>query len=331
MNININLHKSSSIPSTMHKIINRLTLTYLIGIIPFAILNFSEGNMLIASLISIICFVLTYININISRKKEYNHYLVFVILLPIVYFLLYQNIVVKGFIGVLWCFPTIVIFNFILSQRLAVIANALILLTITPTMLDQFEISLMVRIYTCLIIVGALANLFVHIISEQQSNLHKLIITDPLTGLLNRLTLEDELTLAIEQHARVQTKMTLVSLDIDHFKLINDTHGHDVGDQVLIQISTLLKQHSRLVDKVYRLGGEEFLILLFNTDLQAAHSFATSIQNLLRKHNFDHQLNPTLSIGLAEVDDEKTWEEWLKHADKNLYVAKDEGRNTIIS
>jgi len=328
--INTNAN-NNLMPLIMHKIIHRLTIAYLIGIAPFAVLNFVQGETLISVLIFIICCNLIYIDVSISRKRKYNRNVSFWILMPIVYFLLYKLVLDKGIIGILWSFPTIVIVNFIMPQRQAMISNILTIMAMTPAILHQFEPEIIIRMYASLIIVGALANLFVHIITEQQEKLHKLAVTDPLTGLLNRLTLEQNLTIAIQQHNRTSTPMTLVSIDIDHFKRINDMYGHDAGDKVLIQIATLLKQRCRRVDTLYRLGGEEFLVVLFNTNLQSAYQYATSIQDILQEHDFDHKLNPTLSIGLAEIDKEKTWEEWLKHADKNLYEAKEKGRNLIIS
>lgn len=318
-------------PITMRKIIHRLTIAYLIGIIPFAILNFVQGSTLIGLLISIICFNLVYIDISISRSKEYHHTISFWILMPIVCFLLYKLVVDKGLIGILWAFPTLAIVNFIMPQRQAIMANIVTILAITPGILVRFEPEIIVRMYASLIIVSSLANVFVHIIAEQQEELKKLAISDPLTGLLNRLTLEESLTLAIQQHNRTGLPMTLVSIDIDHFKLINDQYGHDAGDTVLIQIAQLLKKRCRLVDKVYRLGGEEFLIILYNSSLPNAHIFASSIQETILANNFEHGLSPTLSIGLAEIDKEKTWEECLRHADKNLYAAKEKGRNLVVS
>lgn len=318
-------------PVVMHKIIHRLTLAYLIGIVPFAALNFIQGNMLIGTLISVICCNLLYIDISIIRTKKYNSNVTFVVLMPIVYFLLYTLVIDKGILGILWSFPTVVIVNFIMHQRQAMAANMLILLVLSPAMVQTFDYAIVLRMFASLTIVGVLASLFVNIINEQQDKLHQLAITDPLTGLLNRLTLEENITLAIEQHNRILNPMTIVSIDIDHFKSINDQHGHDYGDQVIIQIANLLQQRCRKVDKVYRLGGEEFLVILFDSDIKSADVFAQSIQQSLAEFKFEHNLSPTLSIGLAEVHEEKTWEQWLKHADENLYTAKQQGRNKIIS
>ncbi|GHB69435.1 GGDEF domain-containing protein [Psychrosphaera saromensis] len=317
-------------PDVIHKIIHRLTVAYLIGIVPFGILNFINGDILIGLLIAVICCNLVYIDASMHRKKTYNSTIAFGVLMPIVYFLLYQLVVDKGIIGILWCFPTILIVNFIMPQRQAVIANILTLGILTPAILTQFDMAVVIRMYASLIIVAALANLFVNIITEQHLKLSELAVKDPLTGLLNRLTLEDNITLAIQQHNRTLNPMTLVSIDIDHFKLINDKYGHDAGDQVIIEIATLLKQRCRSVDQVYRLGGEEFLVVLLNTDLKNAQSFSTSVQEKLTEINFEHGLTPTLSIGLAEIEKDKTWNECLKQADDNLYLAKNNGRNTII-
>jgi diguanylate cyclase (GGDEF)-like protein len=318
-------------PATMHQIIRKLTTVLLVCIAPFSLINFIQGEVYIGVLISMVSANLLYINIRIRRNKTYNSNIAFAVVMPIAYFILYQLVIDRGIIGILWCFPTIVMVNFIMQQRQAMVANILLIIILTPVILSQFDPSLAIRVLACLITVGGLASLFVNIINDQQKKLHQLAITDPLTGLLNRLTLQDSIKLTIDQHSRTLTPMTLVSIDIDHFKLINDKHGHDIGDQVLIQIATLLKKRCRSIDKLYRLGGEEFLFILFSTDLTNAQLFSHSIQQELAEFNFEYGLAPTLSIGLAEIDKEKTWDECLKKADENLYRAKNSGRNTIIS
>ncbi len=315
----------------MHQIIRKLTTVLLVCIAPFSLINFIQGEVYIGVLISIVSANLLYINIRIRRNKTYNSNIAFAVVMPIAYFILYQLVIDRGIIGILWCFPTIVMVNFIMQQRQAMVANILLIIILTPVILSQFDPALAIRVLACLITVGGLASLFVNIINDQQKKLHQLAITDPLTGLLNRLTLQDSIKLTIDQHSRTLTPMTLVSIDIDHFKLINDKHGHDIGDQVLIQIATLLKKRCRSIDKLYRLGGEEFLFILFSTDLTNAQLFSHSIQQELAEFNFEYGLAPTLSIGLAEIDKEKTWDECLKKADENLYRAKNSGRNTIIS
>jgi diguanylate cyclase (GGDEF)-like protein len=314
----------------MHQIIRKLTTVLLVCIAPFSLINFIQGEVYIGVLISMVSANLLYINIRIRRNKTYNSNIAFAVVMPIAYFILYQLVIDRGIIGILWCFPTIVMVNFIMQQRQAMVANILLIIILTPVILSQFDPSLAIRVLACLITVGGLASLFVNIINDQQKKLHQLAITDPLTGLLNRLTLQDSIKLTIDQHSRTLTPMTLVSIDIDHFKLINDKHGHDIGDQVLIQIATLLKKRCRSIDKLYRLGGEEFLFILFSTDLTNAQLFSHSIQQELAEFNFEYGLAPTLSIGLAEIDKEKTWDECLKKADENLYRAKNSGRNTIV-
>lgn len=329
--IKLTTDDKNAMPISMHKIIHRLALVLLICVTPFSIANFVLGDFLVGGLIFIICCCIFYISFNMNSQRQYKGNIAFFVLMPIAYFLMYNLLVDRGIIGILWCFPTLVVVNFIMQQRQALISNTLLIVILSPEILSQFDPSFALRIYGTLITVGALSSLFVNVIMDQQNKLHKLAITDPLTGLLNRLTLEEHISLAIEQHNRTVTPMTLASIDIDHFKLINDQHGHDVGDKVLIKIAELLATRTRNVDKVYRLGGEEFLVVLFNANLQNARAFANNVQQELSKLDFEYDITPTLSIGLAEVDKEKTWEEWLKHADENLYQAKESGRNQVIS
>ena len=316
-------------PLAMHKIVYHLVMVALIALMPFSLYNYFLENYLIASLITLLCISLFYIRFMIRHKQAYNSHIVFWLTMPMICSLLYLLVANKGLIGVLWCYPSIMIVNFVLPQRTALFSNLLIIIFVTPPILNLFELDLLLRIYVTLITAAMLSSLFVNIINDQHNNLHQIAISDPLTGLHNRLTLQDNLNFAIQQHVRISTPMTLASIDIDHFKKINDTYGHDIGDKVLIQIANLLQTRSRSVDKVYRLGGEEFLIILFNTNLKNAHTFADAIQQKLLEEDFGDHLAPTVSIGLAEVDQHQTWEKWLKKADEKLYIAKNDGRNRI--
>ena len=120
-------------------------------------------------------------------------------------------------------------------------------------------------------------------------------------------------------------------LDIDHFKLVNDTYGHAVGDDVLCELSNILKEYVRTPDIVGRIGGEEFLILLPNSSAQAASEQAMRLCKRIREHGMDLKGNPahmTVSIGIAEYQiGSESWDKLLSRADAALYQAKNKGRD----
>jgi diguanylate cyclase (GGDEF)-like protein len=123
--------------------------------------------------------------------------------------------------------------------------------------------------------------------------------------------------------------MSVILLDIDHFKLINDTFGHDVGDTVLVQMSALLQEHLRASDMLGRWGGEEFLIVVNAADTAAVEEMADRLRTMIAQHVFQQVGQLTASFGIAALLPSDTPESLVKRADQALYSAKQAGRNRV--
>lgn len=158
---------------------------------------------------------------------------------------------------------------------------------------------------------------------ERQAN------TDRLTGLWNRLKLEEVANIEIRRAERYGFALSILFFDIDHFKNINDEHGHEVGDQALSSISDLLLQHLREADSLCRWGGEEFLLLMPHTDLQQASGMAEKLRSLLASTPISEKVCITASFGVAQWQTGQDLDEILQHADQRLYRAKALGRNRV--
>ncbi|MBN1840334.1 MAG: diguanylate cyclase [Campylobacterales bacterium] len=155
--------------------------------------------------------------------------------------------------------------------------------------------------------------------------------TDILTQIYNRMKIE-KLLLSHTKNAHLHgAPLSILLLDIDHFKSVNDTFGHPVGDQILIQIASLLKVSLRENDCVGRWGGEEFLIICPKASLQEAYTIAKRIQSLLEKIDFPTHQHHTLSIGIASLIRDETAYDLIVRVDKALYNAKKSGRNTVCT
>jgi len=157
--------------------------------------------------------------------------------------------------------------------------------------------------------------------------------TDGLTQLFNRTHWEECLLAEYKRWGRSQNPSSLVMLDIDHFKNVNDSYGHQVGDEVIRHISALITQHVRETDVCGRYGGEEFAILLADTGLKNAYVFAERLRKEVEaavvKYN-DIDIKYTISIGIAEVDESiQNHETWIECSDAALYRAKESGRNKV--
>jgi diguanylate cyclase (GGDEF)-like protein len=157
-------------------------------------------------------------------------------------------------------------------------------------------------------------------------------LRDPLTGTGNRIAMDQTLQREIEMSRRHQQPLSLLMLDIDHFKHINDTHGHSAGDDVLKAVATSIKEQLRNVDMVFRFGGEEFLILLSNTSREAAAMVGERLRFAVQAHDYTadgNMIELTVSLGCSTLLPGESVESLLRRADSALYVAKREGRNRL--
>jgi len=152
---------------------------------------------------------------------------------------------------------------------------------------------------------------------------------DKLTSLANRGRLDFVLEKEFFKSLRYKHPLSIILIDIDHFKKVNDTHGHLVGDSVLIEIANLLTAITRKSDTTGRWGGEEFLIICTDTELSGALTLAENLRMSIEKHDFKTIGNTTVSIGVSQLEKNDSLESMLKRCDDNLYKAKDSGRNCI--
>ena len=169
---------------------------------------------------------------------------------------------------------------------------------------------------------------------ESNRRLELLSITDGLTKLHNHRHFQDELARAFEESARYERPLSLAMIDIDYFKKVNDTYGHAVGDEILKTVARLYHDSVRATDLVARYGGEEFAVMMPETGLEDAITFAEKIRSLIESTEIDTQAGPlkiTVSLGVASVPHSKiaTAKDLIIAADKALYRAKRNGRNQV--
>lgn len=168
--------------------------------------------------------------------------------------------------------------------------------------------------------------------SIEYQTLEKIAFQDGLTGVMNRTALEDLLPQEVERAQRYGFDLSVMMIDIDHFKTINDSIGHIGGDEVLRHVSTAIQSQLRKSDLPFRYGGDEFLLVLPNTDLEGAHKAAKRIMQSLSKEVSEIPncpISPKLSIGIAASKPGETDEELIRRVDSALYDSKNNGRNCI--
>lgn len=172
-------------------------------------------------------------------------------------------------------------------------------------------------------------------IDALQEQLREQAIRDPLTGLYNRRYLDATLERELARSRRDGQPLALILMDLDHFKRVNDTYGHQAGDEVLQQLARLLTEMARVGDVASRHGGEEFLLLMPTMSLATARERAEALRQAFAAMEISFgslKLRATLSIGIAASPDHgSTAEDLFRHADRALYRAKHEGRNRVAS
>ena len=166
-------------------------------------------------------------------------------------------------------------------------------------------------------------------LEQMKNNLEELATTDTLTQIHNRYSIMNILNTEINRSKRYTLPLSLVFFDIDFFKKVNDTYGHDIGDKTLQSLSQLVKKSLRETDQVGRYGGEEFLIILPNTLLNEAKIFTNRLRKDVELHSFDTVNSITISLGLVQFKKEENIEELFKRVDNLLYKSKHNGRNKV--
>ena len=169
-------------------------------------------------------------------------------------------------------------------------------------------------------------------LSDRSVTLEQAALTDALTGMQNRRYFDEALKEYLEEFSKIDKPVGLMVFDLDHFKQVNDTHGHDVGDEALRVVAGCLKDMTRYHDVVARLGGEEFAVVAPNMDLDMLTRLAERIRKGIANMPIlsgNVRLRITSSVGLAVWDHKESAEDFFRRADQQLYQAKKQGRNRV--
>ena len=164
---------------------------------------------------------------------------------------------------------------------------------------------------------------------RDEEEIHLLATTDSLTGIANRHEFSSILAREVERAKRYDVPMSLAMYDLDFFKRVNDTFGHDVGDYVLRAVTDLVKQNVRATDVVARWGGEEFMVLMPQSNMQGARTAAEKLRLAIASHHFDKVSELTASFGVVAFEAQDDLNSLLKRVDDALYLAKERGRNRV--
>lgn len=229
----------------------------------------------------------------------------------------------------LWSYSFIASFYMMLDKRQAVKLNFLWILINSVIVFSLFDLEHAVIYTTSLFACGLAIELQSAILYRHELSLKEMALRDPLTNALNRRAMMRSLEQALATHNRYHTNMSIILMDLDHFKPINDNFGHNEGDLVLINFVETLTKRLRKTDRLFRHGGEEFAVLLPSTNLNEAKLIAESYCNLIRVATLSPKANVTISCGVATARTDETTSDWINRCDAALYRAKAKGRDQV--
>lgn len=164
---------------------------------------------------------------------------------------------------------------------------------------------------------------------QLENKLERLATIDGLTQAFNRTKFQEVIKIELERAKRYKHPLSMLMFDIDHFKAINDTYGHSVGDYVLQTLSKIAKDNLRDTDYLVRWGGEEFIIITPETELERAKALAERIRTAIENYRFDRAGRITISFGVTEFKESDTEDTFIRRADDAMYKAKEKGRNRV--
>ncbi len=243
---------------------------------------------------------------------------------------IFQNIYI--WFGLLWGLPIPLVTGFLELHIYSSFGKELPLLTLLSSPVQLFFLAHPPVFAFIFGIMGTIRFVKDRELSLTIQKLKNMTIHDPLTGLKNRRYFAHIFHDECARCQRNNKPLSLLFLDIDHFKQVNDNHGHHVGDEVLILLGSYLNHHCRPYDTAVRWGGEEFLLLLSSADEQSAASLADRLRQGFEKELSNKmRFHLTVSIGLAQYQLNDTLESITDRADQALYHAKETGRNRVVS
>ena len=298
-----------------------------VGIGLFAIVRFYNNDFEMALFDTLIAFFTIgfFFFVFFTRKIKAANFILSIFLLTAVLFAIH----LKGEFQVHWVYLVIIAVYYLLLPS---IAAKLIAITLGVMSMILYPNTLFVD-YLTVLVTTFLMSVFCYVIFksylDNQQQLKRLATIDPLTLVGNRRALDHKLSVIIQSQKRQKNVICLLLIDLDYFKHVNDDYGHGVGDEILISLSSLLKNNIRVLDEIYRYGGEEFIVIPQSFDISSAAVLAQKLRKLVEEHNFSQHIKLTISIGVAQLQDNETAEKWISRADSMLYKAKESGRNKV--
>jgi diguanylate cyclase (GGDEF)-like protein len=298
-----------------------------IGLVPFFFIRLNMGEWVVAGIDLIGALFAAFSFRHVYRTRQTK------LIAPAVALLalsgMTANIAVLGSTDFYFFYPVLIFAFFLMPPLLALISTSIATIITTSIAYTVLPVFIVMELVFSLAGTILFSFIFAWQRNSQRDELHKQSRMDELTGVRNRRAMNEQLTELITLHERDKQPMSLVILDLDDFKKVNDAHGHIIGDEVLKKLAATMQTRIRASDYLYRYGGDEFLILANNSDAKTAHTLAEDIRQLISQESSITKERITVSIGVSEFRKGETAQEWLLRADKAMYSVKHSGKNAV--
>lgn len=296
------------------------------GVFPFMILRYMQGEWLAAIIdtIIVIGFLGLGVYVYLTHRVEVASIAIAIFCIAGVL----STVYVIGPQQVYWAYPAIMAVFYLVRPRIAIALVAITVAALVPRLIGNADTHSTTTILITIVVMSSFAFAFSLITNRQREQLIRLATRDPLTGARNRRALDEKLKNLVHGFKRSGNGASLLLLDLDHFKRVNDAHGHAVGDQILKRVTEIINMRIRVTDSLYRVGGEEFVVVLEDQELERAAHLSEQLRTLVEANELAPEKSVTISLGVAELRRDESATDWLRRADEALYRAKRDGRNS---
>lgn len=300
-----------------------------LAVAPLVMVQWRQENVLLALLLILFCLnavaVIAFLRFRSTYFLKGRLFPILAVVCAV------YSTMINGHAGLYWAYPAAAALFFLLPLKEATTSNIVFVISMSVVAFLTFPEADFWRITFSLGLICLFVMIFAWLVGRLQEELTRLATTDPLTGCLNRSQLADILNAQIQMRERYERVSSLILLDMDYFKTINDRWGHLAGDRVLQELSSRLRKRLRENDRLFRIGGEEFMLVLPETRQKDADTVARELLTSISTSPFLDGIQITASASVAEVGKGETWSVWLNRADQALYEAKDRGRNQVAN
>lgn len=301
----------------------------LCGLIPFSILRISRGEFTTGAIELVGAIVTTILLVSVYRTGRTQFAGLVLALMSV--FGISVIIYLRGTTEVHFFYPTLIASFFLVAPNVALAICMVSIFALSPELYSRMESLEFGQFFFSTLGCTIFSFAFATIRNRQRDELLHLSTKDGLTGAGNRRAMDQKLEELIQSFKRSRSVVSMLILDLDRFKEINDSEGHALGDQILRDVTRVIQSRIRTTDALFRYGGDEFIVLVPNSNLEHALGVAEDLRELVEAQGAMNGTAVSISVGVAEYQEGQVAAEWMKCADSALFEAKRKGRNQVLS